>query len=72
MAENALIWHPPIKSHAGGGYKYIYPYHPPISEKTPMPPTKSEVELLAAIRENPVLFVEQILGAKPQKWQRKA
>ena len=37
-----------------------------------MPPTKSEVELLAAIRENPVLFVEQILGATPQKWQREA
>jgi len=37
-----------------------------------MTTTKLTTETIAALRADPCLFVETILGATPQVWQRKA
>ena len=39
---------------------------------TPQPKKSENTELLIALHDNPVLFVETIIGAKPYDWQKKA
>ena len=37
-----------------------------------MTTTPATVEAIAALRADPILFVEEVLGATPQKWQAQA
>ena len=66
---------PPCLRTRRGGNKNIHTLHPPLGDirMTTSPMTVDEMAAaIEKLRESPALFVEEVLGATPQKWQRKA